>query len=233
MSDLTPEDRDRIYQEEKVRAEAQAQIKAESDQKQAIQYQQVLQVRKKAEADATFGRNAAYGLIFIVVAIFVGCGVHNCGSSAPTTPPVEVITPDDPISQKMRLYGGASYDDQRQSLCNHIMQNPDVALAKDAHTDSGDIEVVMRSGATDDDILTLAKRLRRYMTENYKGDDTYIVSNITVFHNISDAPYAKPDDPPLDDPTGMMALMVTTGMDDTDSSHDTSWHILKDSKILE
>ena len=58
-------------------------------------------------------------------------------------------------------------------------------------------------------------------------------SNISVYHNISDAPYSKPDDPPISDPMGLMALVVTTGMGSTDSYMDESWHTFKDGKVFE
>ena len=99
MAELTPDDRERIYQEEKARIEAQEQIKAESaqhkseeSQANAVKMRQAAEVKRKTDASENKVMFwACSALIVFLVALIWGC-VHifglfsdNPGSSSGTT----------------------------------------------------------------------------------------------------------------------------------------------------
>jgi hypothetical protein len=81
--ELTPEDRNRIYEEEKARAEAQGRIKAE--QWQAAQ----AAVKAKQDADT---KNSCLGCLgFVVVCAIFGVGLSYMLDSPPPSPPVAPV----------------------------------------------------------------------------------------------------------------------------------------------
>ena len=142
----------------------------------------------------------------------------------------------DPIAIKCRTYSGPAYDDERQSLAQHLKMNPLVVKAAmdpaSGEYDPG-MDVLLQRGVSDSETRALAHRIRVYLSTHYGGDRALIVRSINLHHQASENAEAEAFSQKTGDSLGVVGAIVQNGVEDTDTQIDPLWHVEIDHKQVE
>lgn len=84
------------------------------------------------------------------------------------------------------------------------------------HGSDASIEVTVRPGLSDAELLPLARRIRTYLAAHFVGERSLIVGEVNIHQ-----------------PSGFISTVVCNGLDDRDNAIDPTYHVMQHSKVIE